>query len=59
MLLGTLGKREADDGRGTSALPPEQVRPVRRQSGWVIAKSVAAAVIVTAIAVAIPVAIPV
>ncbi len=53
-MLGTLGKRETDDGKSTTALTPEERPIVERQARAVIAKSVAVAIVATAIIVALP-----
>ena len=53
MLLGALGKRESEDGRGTSALNASERAVVKRQVLGVMAKSIIIAVIVTGVVMAV------
>ncbi|HVX38689.1 MAG TPA: hypothetical protein VHB25_03865 [Gemmatimonadaceae bacterium] len=54
MVLGTLGKREGEDGRGTSTLDATERPLVKRQARAVIVKSVVIAAIVAAVVMAVP-----
>ena len=55
MVLGTLGKRESEDGRGTSDLEASERPAVKGQARWVIVKSVVIAAILTAVLIAVPI----
>lgn len=54
MVLGTLGKRETEDGHATCPLEPAERAAVKRQVCGVMAKSIIVAVLVTAVVVAVP-----
>lgn len=53
MLLGTLGKRETEDGHAACPLDPAERSGVKRQVRGVMAKSIIVAVLVTAVVVAV------